>query len=182
MLNGIGSSVFGLSLPSWGKPCRLPEKNSADVERTRSQTARVRLEREDRCRGMGRARDRGLSARASSLGTVRLSFAPTSGILLDQASPLRHPQRDNFQSLGSRDLSYAEIAARSLQLEAASELECDLEAQRYTPHFAPASEYQEAQRQIKELQRLLGKKTQEAEILKEAVAIARAKKFLLRSP
>jgi transposase len=46
----------------------------------------------------------------------------------------------------------------------------------------PASEYQEAQRQIKELQRLLGKKTQEAEILKEAVEIARAKKYLLRSP
>lgn len=46
----------------------------------------------------------------------------------------------------------------------------------------PASEYQEAQRQIKELQRLLGKKTQEAEILKEAMEIARAKKFLLRSP
>ena len=46
----------------------------------------------------------------------------------------------------------------------------------------PASEYQEAQRQIKELQRLLGKKTQAAEILKEAMEIARAKKFLLRSP
>ena len=46
----------------------------------------------------------------------------------------------------------------------------------------PASEYQEAQRQIKELQRLLGKKTQEAEILEEAMEIARAKKFLLRSP
>jgi len=46
----------------------------------------------------------------------------------------------------------------------------------------PASEYQEAQRQIKELQRLLGKKTLEAEILKEAVEVARAKKRLLRSP
>ena len=46
----------------------------------------------------------------------------------------------------------------------------------------PASEYQEAQRQIRELQRLLGKRTQEAEILKEAMEIARAKKFLLRSP
>ena len=46
----------------------------------------------------------------------------------------------------------------------------------------PASGYQEAQRQIKELQRLLGKKTQEAEILKEAVEIARTKQFLLRSP
>ena len=46
----------------------------------------------------------------------------------------------------------------------------------------PASEYQEAQRQIKELQRLLGKKTQEVEILREAMEIARAKKFLLRSP
>ena len=46
----------------------------------------------------------------------------------------------------------------------------------------PASEYQGAQRQIKELQRLLGKKTLEAEILKEAVEVARAKKWLLRSP
>jgi len=46
----------------------------------------------------------------------------------------------------------------------------------------PASEYQEAQRQIKELQRLLGKKTLENEILKEAMEIARAKKYLLRSP
>ena len=46
----------------------------------------------------------------------------------------------------------------------------------------PVSEYQEAQRQIKELQRLLGKKTLENEILKEAVEVARAKKWLLRSP
>jgi transposase len=46
----------------------------------------------------------------------------------------------------------------------------------------PASEYQEAHRQIRELQRLLGKKTEEAEILREAMEIARAKKFLLRSP
>lgn len=48
--------------------------------------------------------------------------------------------------------------------------------------MVPASEYQEAQRQIKELQRLLGKKTLEAEILKEAVEVARAKKWLLHSP
>ena len=48
--------------------------------------------------------------------------------------------------------------------------------------MTPASEYQEAQRQIKELQRLLGKKTQENEILKEAVEVVRTKKYLLRSP
>jgi transposase len=46
----------------------------------------------------------------------------------------------------------------------------------------PASEYQEAQRQIKEPQRLLGKKTLENEILKEAVEVAREKKWLFRSP
>ena len=49
------------------------------------------------------------------------------------------------------------------------------------PLFRP-SEYQEAQRQIKELQRLLGKKTLENEILKEAVEVVRSKKYLLRSP
>src|SRR6201996_6705773 len=46
----------------------------------------------------------------------------------------------------------------------------------------PASDYQEAQRQIKELQRLLGKKVLENEILKEAVEVVRTKKYLLRSP
>ena len=46
----------------------------------------------------------------------------------------------------------------------------------------PASELASAVKQIRELQRLLGKKTMENEILKEAVEIARAKKWIARSP
>ena len=46
----------------------------------------------------------------------------------------------------------------------------------------PASEYQALQNQVKELQRLLGKKTMEGEILKEALEIATgSKKQTLRS-
>lgn len=46
----------------------------------------------------------------------------------------------------------------------------------------PASEYRALQNQVKELQRLLGKKTMEGEILKEALEIALgSKKHLLRS-
>jgi transposase len=46
----------------------------------------------------------------------------------------------------------------------------------------PASEYRSLQNQVRELQRLLGKKTMEAEILKEALEVsAGAKKHLLRS-
>jgi transposase len=46
----------------------------------------------------------------------------------------------------------------------------------------PASELRALQAQIRELQRLLGKKTLEAEILKEALEIARSKKLLSRAP
>jgi transposase len=46
----------------------------------------------------------------------------------------------------------------------------------------PASEYKALQAQVKELQRLLGKKTMEAEILKDALAIADSKKLLSRMP
>lgn len=46
----------------------------------------------------------------------------------------------------------------------------------------PATELEAARRQIRELQRLLGKKTLEAEILKEAVEVARERKWLARSP
>ena len=46
----------------------------------------------------------------------------------------------------------------------------------------PASEYKALQAQVRELQRLLGKKTLEAEILKEALDLAQAKKLLLRAP
>jgi len=46
----------------------------------------------------------------------------------------------------------------------------------------PAAELEAARRQIRELQRLLGKKTLEAEILKEAMEVARERKWLARSP
>ena len=44
-----------------------------------------------------------------------------------------------------------------------------------------ASEYRALQGQIRELQRLLGKKTLEEEILKEALERTESKKLLLRS-
>jgi transposase len=45
-----------------------------------------------------------------------------------------------------------------------------------------ASELASARAQIAQLQRMLGKKTMEVEILKEAVEIAREKKWIARSP
>jgi transposase len=46
----------------------------------------------------------------------------------------------------------------------------------------PATELAQAQKQIRELQRLLGKKTLETEILKEAVEVGQRKKYISRSP
>jgi transposase len=46
----------------------------------------------------------------------------------------------------------------------------------------PASDLAEAMKQIRELQRLLGKKTMEVEILRGAVEYGRAKKLIARSP
>ncbi len=43
----------------------------------------------------------------------------------------------------------------------------------------PASEYRALQAQVKELQRLLGKKTMEGEILKEALEIANGSKWTI---
>ena len=45
-----------------------------------------------------------------------------------------------------------------------------------------ASEVKRLQRRIRELERLLGKKTMEVEILKEAIEIAREKKLISRVP
>ena len=45
----------------------------------------------------------------------------------------------------------------------------------------PASELAAARAQIAQLQRMLGKKTMEAEILREAVELAREKKWIARS-
>jgi len=46
----------------------------------------------------------------------------------------------------------------------------------------PVSEVKQLKARVRELERLLGKKTMETEILKEAIAIAREKKLLLRMP
>lgn len=46
----------------------------------------------------------------------------------------------------------------------------------------PASELAAAMKQIKELQRLLGKKTMENELLKEAVEYVRQKKWIAHAP
>ena len=46
----------------------------------------------------------------------------------------------------------------------------------------PASDYRALQQQVRELQRLLGKKTLENEILREALDVVQPKKRLLRSP
>jgi transposase len=46
----------------------------------------------------------------------------------------------------------------------------------------PASDLAAARAEIAPLQRMLGKKTMEAEILKEAVEIARSKKWIARAP
>ena len=46
----------------------------------------------------------------------------------------------------------------------------------------PASEVKQLKAQIRELERLLGKKTMEAEILRDAIRIAQEKKLLLRMP
>lgn len=46
----------------------------------------------------------------------------------------------------------------------------------------PASELSAANKQIRELQRLLGKKTMEVEILKEAVEYGQARKWIAHAP
>jgi transposase len=46
----------------------------------------------------------------------------------------------------------------------------------------PASDYRSLQQQVRELQRLLGKKTLENEILREALDLVQPKKRLLRAP
>jgi transposase len=49
-------------------------------------------------------------------------------------------------------------------------------------NVVPASEVKQLKQRIRELERLLGRKTMEAEILREAIEIAREKKLLLRMP
>lgn len=57
-----------------------------------------------------------------------------------------------------------------------------LSAVRAGEEVVPASEVKNLKRKVHELERLLGRKTMEVEILKEAIEIAREKKLLLRKP
>jgi transposase len=57
-----------------------------------------------------------------------------------------------------------------------------LSAVRADEEVVPASEVRDLRSQVRELQRLLGKKTMEVEILKDALHIAREKKLISRSP
>lgn len=56
------------------------------------------------------------------------------------------------------------------------------EAVRVDDEVVGAAEVRELKREIRELQRLLGKKTLENEILKEALDVARSKKLISRMP
>ena len=58
--------------------------------------------------------------------------------------------------------------------------EGSLAAVRTGESVVPASELAEAMKQIRDLQRMLGKKTMENEILKEAVEIAHSRKWIAR--
>lgn len=55
-------------------------------------------------------------------------------------------------------------------------------AVRAEAELVPSSEIKELKRRIRELERMLGRKTMEAEILKEALEIAREKKLISRLP
>jgi len=57
-----------------------------------------------------------------------------------------------------------------------------LSAVRADEEVVPASEVKALRGKIRELQRLLGKKTMEVEILKDAIEIAREKKLISRVP
>jgi transposase len=57
-----------------------------------------------------------------------------------------------------------------------------LVAARSEESVVPLSEVKQLRTQIRELQRLLGKKTMEVEILKDAIEIAREKKLISRLP
>jgi transposase len=57
-----------------------------------------------------------------------------------------------------------------------------LSAVRADEEVVPVSEVKELRSQVRELERLLGRKTMEVEILKDAVRIAREKKLILRVP
>lgn len=56
------------------------------------------------------------------------------------------------------------------------------EAIRADDEVVSAAEVRELKRQVRELQRVLGKKTMENEILREAVKVAHEKKLILQLP
>ena len=57
-----------------------------------------------------------------------------------------------------------------------------LTAVRADEELVPSSEVRELKRRIRELERMLGRKTMETEILKDALEIAREKKLISRIP
>jgi transposase len=57
-----------------------------------------------------------------------------------------------------------------------------LTAVRAEEELVPSSEVKELKRRIRELERMLGRKTMETEILKDALEIAREKKLISRIP
>ena len=57
-----------------------------------------------------------------------------------------------------------------------------LTAMRADEELVPLSEVRDLRKQVRELERLLGRKTLENEILKDALAIAREKKLISRLP
>lgn len=61
-------------------------------------------------------------------------------------------------------------------------LEGSLVAAKSEDKVVPESEVKKLEKQVRDLQRLLGKKTEENEILKEAVKIGREKKLISRRP
>ena len=73
-------------------------------------------------------------------------------------------------------------AARQLVLWRKQDQEGSLTAVAAGEQVVPASELAAAMKQSKELQRLLGKKTMENELLKEAVEYGRAKKWIAHAP
>ena len=74
------------------------------------------------------------------------------------------------------------VAASQLFLWCKQYQEGSLTAVAAGEQVVPASELAAAMKQIKELQRLLGKKTMENELLKEAVEYGRAKKWIAHAP
>lgn len=103
-----------------------------------------------------------LSARSGEIAIVQQSFEPGMTV-----------------SLVARQHG---VAASQLFLWRKQYQEGSLTAVAAGEQVVPASELAAAMKQIKELQRLLGKKTMENELLKEAVEYGRAKKWIAHAP